>query len=796
MIKNYLKTAWRGMVKNKISSFINIAGLAVGLCVTMLIGLWIYDELSFNTYHKNYDRVGQIMIHNGDGTYNELSIPLATDLRSNFTGDFKSVVLATEMENHILSFGDKKFIQVGTFMQPEAPDMFTLKMISGNRSGLQGPNSILIKESLAKKLFGSADPVDKIVRIDNEIDVKVTGVFADLPGNSFLKDMAFMAPWDLYVLSNDQVKKAQNDWKNNGFNIYVQLSNQASFDGVSSKIRDLKLQHTSKLKAEQYKPALFIHPMSKWHLYSKFDNRVLVTSEELKLVLFYGIIGAFVLLLACINFMNLSTAHAAKRAKEVGIRKAIGSSRAQLIRQFFVESILVTLFAFFLALVLTRLSLPWFNSVSGKSVVLPWKSFEFWAAGITIIGLTGLMAGSYPALYLSSFIPVKVLKGRFRAGRFAAVPRKILVVLQFTVSIALLISTIVVYDQIQFARSRPLGYARRGLIAVDMTTQDFQGKYDVLRSELKNTGAVLEMAESGSSMTDLNSETGSMEWKSKDPNMESSFATIPITVEYGNTIGWKIVDGRDFSRDFPTDSACFVINEAAAKYMGLKNPVGEILSWKPYGDKIERYQVIGVAKDMIMNSPFKPAYPTVFFLRGGMEQIFVRIDPKSNPGIALPKIEAVFKKWIPSAPFAYHFVDEEYGFKFAAEQRIGELSGFFAVLAVFISCLGLFGLASFMAEQRAKEIGLRKVLGASVINLWHLAAKEFMGLVFISILIASPIDYYFMNHWLENYEYRTSLSWWIFASAGGGAMMITLLTVSYKAIKAAIASPIQSLRTE
>ncbi len=796
MIKNYFKTAWRNLIRNKGYSVINIGGLSIGMAVAMLIGLWIHHEISFNRYHKNYGRIGQVMIHNGDGTYNALPIPLGLELRASYSDKFKHVVMATETESHMLSHGENKFIQAGSYMQPEAPEMFSLKMVSGNSKGLQTPNSILLQASLAKKLFGNTDPINQVVRMDNRVNVKVTGVYEVLPDNSSLKDIAFIAPFDLYISTNEWAKKAETDWKNNAFNIYVQLASGADFDQVSAQIKDLKLHHTSKEKAALYNPALFIHPMSKWHLYSKFDNRAIVTSEELKYVWFYGIIGVFVLLLASINFMNLSTARSEKRAKEVGVRKTMGSGRGQLLRLFFGESILVSMIAFILAIALTQTILPWFNNVSGKNIFIPFSSFSFWLAGIIFSILTGLLAGSYPAIYLSSFNPVKVLKGTLRAGRFEAIPRKILVVFQFTISIALITGTIIVYRQIQFAKNRPVGYTRDGLLMIDMTTPDFQGKYDQLRNELKNTGSITEMAESGSLITGLSSETGSITWQGKDPGTESSFGTIPVTYDYGKTIGWQFKDGRDFSRDFPSDSSGFVINEAAVKFMGLKNPVGQTISWKPDGDRIEQYKIIGVVNDMVMNSPFKPAYPTVFFLKGGMGEIFIKINPHSSASSALAKIETVFRKLIPSAPFAYKFVEEEYASKFAAEERIGQLSGFFSVLAIFISCLGLFGLASFLAEQRTKEIAVRKVLGASVFILWRLLSKEFLFLVLISLFIAIPLTYYFMSGWLQNYEYRTTLSWWIFLSAGMGAMIITLLTVSYHSIRAAISNPVNSLRSE
>ncbi len=483
MIKNFFKIAWRNLIKNKVSSFINIGGLSIGMTVAMLISLWIYDEFSFNKYHKNYDRIAQVKAHaNYSGetyTIASHSMPLGTQLRSSYGSDFKYVVMSTQTEQHILSTSDKKFKESGAYMQPEVTEMLSLKMLKGTRAGLKDLNSLLLSESLAKKLFGDADPMNKIVKIKNNSDVKVTGVYKDLPDNTEFKNIAFIAPFDFYLSSYDWARKKQHDWNNIWLNIYTQINPDTDFDKVSARIKNLMLPHVTR-EYEFRQPILFLHPMSKWHLYSKFENGVNVKSEQLKFIWFYGIIGVFVLLLACINFMNLSTARSEKRAKEVGIRKAIGSVRSQLISQFFSESLLVASLAFVLSVFLVQLTLPWFNSVADKKIGILWANPLFWLAGIAFTIFTGLLAGSYPALYLSSFNPVKVLKGTFRAGRFASIPRKVLVVLQFTVSIILIIGTIIVYQQIQFAKNRPVGYSRDGLLQIQMGSTNFQGKYDVL----------------------------------------------------------------------------------------------------------------------------------------------------------------------------------------------------------------------------------------------------------------------------------------------------------------------------
>jgi ABC-type lipoprotein release transport system permease subunit len=506
----------------------------------------------------------------------------------------------------------------------------------------------------------------------------------------------------------------------------------------------------------------------------------------------FGIIGAFVLLLACINFMNLSTARAEKRAKEIGIRKTVGSARRQLIYQFLSESLLMALLCFVLSLALVHLVLPWFNEVANKEMSILWRNPAFWMISTGFVLITGLIAGSYPALYLSSFQPVKVLKGSFSVGRFAAIPRKVLVVIQFTVSISLIIGTIIVFRQIQFAKNRPVGYNREGLIYLRVLTENIHNHFESFRNELLETGAVAEVAESNGAVTEIAENTGDFAWKGKDPNMQESFGHIRVSHDYGKTIGWQFLSGRDFSRTNINDSFGLVLNEAAVKIMGLKHPVGEIIRHQE-----KNYKVLGVVKDMIMRSPFDPARPSVFSILpwwGGA--LSIKIKPTERTNEALAKIETVFTKYAPGLPFDYRFADEEYGKKFSIENRIGKLSSVFAILAIFISCLGLFGLASFVAEQRTKEIGVRKVLGASVFNLWKLLSKDFLGLIIISCCIAVPIAYYYLYEWLQKYEYRAEISWWIFAIAIGGALLITLLTVSFQAIKAAIANPVKSLRTE
>jgi ABC-type antimicrobial peptide transport system permease subunit len=808
MIKTYLKIGWRNLVKNKVSSFVNMAGLTVGISVSMLIGLWIYDELSFNKYHQNYDRIAQVMVKgndpkNGPYTNNSLQYPLATELQTTYKNNFKHVVRASWVQDYILSSGEKKLSATGQFMDESAPEMLTLKMLRGNRGGLKDPHSILIAGSMAKALFGDDDPLGKTISINNHAETEVTGVYEDLPLNSHFKDISFFSTWNLWVAQNDWIlKRATTDWNNHFLKIYAEILPGSDFKKASDAIKDVELNNIKKLENSGENvarhPQVFLQPMSDWHLRA-FTRNGVIDEKPMRMLWTIAIIGIFVLLLACINFMNLSTARSEKRAKEVGIRKAIGSSRKHLIGQFFGESFLMVLSSFVFACLLVKFSLGWFNALSGKEMGLPLLQPAFWVISILFIFITGLLAGAYPALYLSSFRPVKVLKGTFRAGKLAALPRKALVVLQFSISLALMICTIVVFRQVNFAKGRPVGYTPEGLITMEMKSSGFDGKYDLLRTELLNTGVVINMSESMGKVTEVVSGNNGFDWKGRDPDKEESFGTLAVTHEHGKTVGWQFLAGRDFSRSFAADSSGVVINEAAAKYMGLQNPVGETVTWKWHDKDPRPYTILGVIKDMVMESPYRAVEPTLFFvkaLNGGVSWINIRVNPGVQMGNALPKIEAVFKRLVPEVPFDYRFVDDDYALKFAAEVRVSKLLGFFAALAIFISCLGLFGLASFVSEQRTKEIGVRKVLGASVFNLWRLLSGEFALFVMLALLIASPVAYYFMQGWLQDYEYRVNLSWWIFAMAGFATLAITLATVSFQSIKAAVNNPVKSLRTE
>jgi len=801
MLKSYLKIAWRSLSKDRIHSFINVSGLAVGIAVVLLVGLWIWDELRFDAYNQNYKTIAQIArkevskseVYISEGS-NHFPIPLADELRKNYNELFRHVSLATGRSSHVVLFNDNRHTAQGIFAEKDFTDIFTLKLVAGSKAGFSDPNTILLGQSVAHSLFGGTDAVGKIVKLDNLQPVKVIGVFEDLPLNNSFSGVGFFCPYDLLVNTNEGVKDNLTNWSNSSFFVYAEVQPGIPEDHISDVIKDV---YWSKIKNSTAqipgnKVELFLHPMKDWHLRSEWKNGV-HSGGQIQIVRLFGWIGTFVLLLACINFMNLSTARSGKRVKEVGVRKTMGSNRNQLVKQFLGEALLMVVLAFVVGTGIVLASLNWFNEIAGKNIAFPFSNMWFWLFATTFVLMTTLISGSYPAFYISSFNPVQVLKGGFQAGRSAGVLRKALLMIQFVVSIVLITGTIVVYRQIQLAKNRPIGYDRNGLVRIMMNTPDLKGKYDVLQKELLSSGGAVGFAQSSSAATENNYFDDHFEWEGKNLKPHGqSFALTAVTPEYGKTVGWQFVEGRDFSRDLTTDQSAIVLNEAAVKYMGLPHPVGKSIRWNSH-----QFTVIGVIKDMVKESPYKPVGQGLFFMVPDIgPEITIRLNPQLSAATAISKIEPIFKRLDPSAPFDYTFVDDEYARKFATEQRIGTLSEVFALLAVLISCLGIFGLASFMAEQRVKEIGIRKVLGASVYTIWQLFSKDFVVIVLVATFIATPIAYYVAHNWLEGYEYKTDLSWWIFVVTGIGILLITLVTVSVHAIKAALANPVRSLRTE
>lgn len=793
MFKNNLKIAWRNLFKNRSYSLINVGGLALAMLVPILIGLWLYDEVNTNRQFPNSDRLAMVMQNqtmNGQiDTWWNQAWQLEPALEKDHADLFDHVIMTTGSGGYLLRYDDKKINKTGRFMGAAVTEMLSMNFLKGTRDALENINSVVLSESAAEALFGQEEPMGKSIIVGNDLAVTVNGVYEDFPRNSSFGGLDFIGPWQLNFQKQDLAERA--GWGNSWFNVMVQIAEHTTMEQVSAQIKDVKYNNIEAEFAEISQPQLWLHPMERWNLYSKFENGASV-GGRIEYVRMFGIIGIFVLLLGCINFMNLSTARSEKRAKEVGIRKTLGSVRAQLVSQFYSESLLIAGLAFGLALILAIVLLPAFNDVSGKELGIPWGNPWFWLLGLGFATFTGIIAGSYPALYLSGFRPVKVLKGTFRLGRFSALPRKVLVVIQFTVSVVLIIGTIFIFRQIEYAKDRPIGYNRDNLLRVPIKNRDIITHWEALRTDLLNTGRVENMVGTDSPVTSTGVTNGGFIWEGMDPAMANDFTSLRVTYDFGDMVDWQIIDGRDFSRDFAVDSSAIILNEAAVKYMGLENPVGTIMR---RGDM--QHEIVGVVKNLITQSPYDPVRQTIFMHHETwLNQVNIKLKAESRPHEALQEIETVFKKYDPVNAFEYHFADEEYATKFENEERIGKLATFFAILAVIISCLGLFGLASYVAEQRTKEIGIRKVLGATVANLWQLLSKDFIVLVLIACLLAVPLAYLLMTNWLEGFSYRTDLAWWVFALVGLMAIVITLLTVSFQALRAAVMNPVNSIKSE
>jgi ABC-type antimicrobial peptide transport system permease subunit len=791
MIKHYFRVAFRNILRNRSSAAINIGGLAIGMAIAMLIGLWVYDEVSFDKQIPGHERIAAVMqnqlLSDHIDTWWGQAKQLAPALRKDFGSRFKHVVIWADPGQVLVGYGDKNLKTKGVYTDPEITDMLHLDFVNGNRTALSDPSSVILSAAAAKSFFGGDDPLGKTLKVGDHDLLKVTGVYANLPDNSSFQGVDFIVPFEHMEHTDSTI--ARLNWGNSWFNTYVELNDNEDMAVASRAIKDVKYHYSE--GDRRFKPELFLHPLDNWHLRSDFRNGVNV-GGRIQYVRLFVVIGIFVLFLACINFMNLSTARSEKRAKEVGVRKAIGSGRGALVGQFFGESVAIALLAFVLSIGIAQLLLPFFDGVAGKRLNIPWGQPLFWLAGLCFAFITGLLAGSYPALYLSSFKPVKVLRGTFRAGRLASLPRKALVVVQFTVSVILVIGTIAVFHQIEYVKDRPVGFSRDGLVLVSLASGKIKTHYDAVRRELQETGLIEDIAGSQNSPVNAWGTNMGYSWRGKDPSLIESFGNNQVTPEFGRVVGWHVVEGRDFSRALATDSDAYIINEAAARYMGFKHPVGEVVR---RGESV--HVIVGVVKDIVSQSPFELVRQTIYsFDTSSMRFVNVRVKPQASMERALAAMGAIFKKYAPEDPFEYKFADEDFAKKFENEERVGKLAGFFTALAIFISCLGLLGLSAFVAEQRMREVGIRKVLGASVLNLWDLLSREFVWLVGLSLLIGAPVSWWIMHGWLGGYRIHAGLSWWIFAGAALGALAVTLLTVSVQTVRAALGNPVRALRSE
>ncbi|HLY68407.1 MAG TPA: ABC transporter permease [Puia sp.] len=786
MIKNFFKIALRNLWRSKGFSIINIFGLAIGMASAIAILLVIQNEMSYDLFHKNkdvlyeaYDReVFDADLH----SWNTTPKILAPTLKQDYP-EIENTTRVNWGNSFLFTLGEKHLTAEGTCVDPAFLTMFSFPLEAGNvNSALSGIYSITLTESFAKRLFGNEDPMGKTIKLDNRDNFTVKAVMKDLPNNTRFK-FDYLLPWS-YM---DKRGWSDSNWDNNSTQTFVQLKSNATLANVNEKIKNVIIKHLDgKEKIE-----IFLHPARMWHLYTDFEKGKVV-GGEIETVRMFGIIAAFILLIACINFMNLSTARSEKRAKEVGIRKVVGAQKQSLIGQFICESGLLAFIAGIIALGIVQLCLPAFNTLIEKELHVGYNNIYFWIAAISFVLFTGMLAGSYPAFYLSSFQPVKVLKGTFKAAHAAINPRKVLVVVQFTFAIILIICTIIVERQINYGQERQVGYAKDNLI-YHFITGDIEKNYKLIKQELLSGGTAVSVSKTSAPLTEGWSNTWGMEWTGKDLNDKTIFNRFCEDEDLVKTAGFTLLEGRDIDlKDYPSDSLACLVNESAVKHMKLKNPVGQIL--KTDGNN---WHIVGVIKDFILQSPYRPLDPMfIEGSKGWFNVIHIKFNHNRSTAQNLQAAEKIFKKYNPEYPFEYKFIDQEYAKKFADTKRIGTLIGLFASLTIFISCLGLFGLATYMAENRIKEIGVRKVLGASVLSIASLLSKEFLILVLISILIASPVAWFAMFKWLSNYEYRISIQWWIFIVAGLLSMLISLATVSFQAIKAAVANPAKSLRTE
>lgn len=784
MIKNYFNIAWRNLSRSKGFPLTNLLGLTIGMTAAILILLWVKDELSYNKSQANYNDIYQVMAHRdfNNQVFTDVSmvLPLAASIESNVP-QVKNAVVTTHQESHTITFEELKLKKVGYTVSQHFFDIFTAHFIKGNAAGaLADPSSIVLTQSAAIALFGNADPLNKVVKIDNDHDVKVTAVVEDLPANTTLK-FDYIMPFNY---SNEDVKRAMNEWVNSSWLVFIQTMPGANLSSIQQSINYIKLQHDpGDKKISQY----FTFPMRQWRLYSDFKDGKNV-GGMISYVRMFTIVAIIILLIACVNFMNLSTARSEKRAKEVGIRKTLGSARRQLVMQFFFESIILAFISFITSILAVYLLLPSFNGLVDKQLTVGITTPVFWLGALGIIFFTGVVAGSYPALYLSSFNPVKVLKGTFSGGKNAVLPRHVLIVAQFVISILMISATIIVYQQIKLIKNRDIGYNPNNLITIP-GTQDTQKNFAVIKQELQQTGMVSAVTRTLSPITEIWWNSPGPDYAGKPSNMNIIFKGLSTDNDYAKTLGIKMVEGQDFSGT-PADTGSMLLNKAAVEAMGLKNPVGMKMR---YG---RDYTVIGVTDNVIMESPFKPVEPMmIYYNPDNASFINIRLNKAVQPQQALASLERIFKKYNPATPFEYQFVDKEFGKKFITEDLVSKLSNIFAALAIFICCIGLAGLAAFTIEKRIREIGIRKVLGASVQQLLILISKEFLKLVLIAFLIAVPLAWWFMHDWLLQYEYRISISIWMFVVVGLMIMALTLLVVSINTMSAAIRNPVKSLKS-
>ena len=790
MFKNYLKSAWRNLIRNTTFSLINILGLALGITCSLLILLWVQDERSIDGFHKNnkllysiYEKVsydGQV--ENGYYTPGLM----ADEIKKSIPEIQYAAGFDWTEQTATFQVDEKIIHMVGGFAGADFFKMFSYQLLEGTpESALDKPGTIAISRRMAENFFGSpAAAIGKAIRYDNRINLLVTGVYENLPSNASEK-FDFLINWRVMLESIDWL----NQWIYSRPHTFIQLRPEANPAFVEAKIKHF-LDAYNKEQTKSFFIELGMQRFDQIYLHSNFKNGK-PAGGRIEYVQLFSAVAIFILLIACINFMNLSTARSAKRAKEVGVRKVSGASRFMLIGQFVGEAILTTFFAIVIALIAVAILLPMFNHLTGKQIVLPLSSFSFWATILGLLALTGFVAGSYPALFMSSLNPIMVLKGMPKFNTGIILFRKGLVVFQFSLSIALIIGTIVVSNQVKYIQSANLGFNKENLLYIPFEG-DMAQNYSLLKQELSQMPGIKNVTRISNPPISITSQSYDLNWEGKNPNIKTIVIHVAVGYDFIKTMNLQLLQGHDFSKDYPADSNGYIINETALRLIGYKNPIGQPLTLFHGSGKI-----IGVVKDFHYNSLRQPIRPLVIRFGENISwgNTLVRTEPgKTKEAIA--SLEKVCKQLNPKFPFTYYFSDEEYQKLYNNEEVVSSLSDSFAILAIFISCLGLLGLIMFTAEQRTKEIGIRKVLGASVTNIVGMLSKDFLKLVIISALIAFPVSWWAMNTWLQEYAYRIDISWWIFIAAALSAITIAMITISFQAIKAGMANPVKSLRTE
>ncbi|MFD2581280.1 ABC transporter permease [Pedobacter vanadiisoli] len=786
MFRLNLKIALRNLWKNKLFSLINIGGLAIGLASCMVLLLYVAYEYGYDKQFTDYDKT--YLVYNNQKTAKEtfsfLAVPglMENEVRTKVPGVAK-VGRLSYPEYKMLSYHQNNFKKSAVFADPDFLKMFDYKVLKGNpNTFLKSPNGVILNKSLAKNLFGNEDPLNKVVKLENNLSLKVEGVIEDRPKNSSL-ELDYIMSWRLYETLNPWTKTS--GWGSNFCILFVQLQDNSFFEQVNNQMHGMIKANEKDSNGEP-----FLHPLSKWHLYEKFENGKNVGGRIDQLKIFF-LLAFCILLIACVNFMNLSTAKSEKRAREVGVRKAIGSSRNSLVSQFMFESILLTLFSMLVAFVLIEVSLPYFNNLLRISLEIDYADWKFWAVFLGLTLLTGIIAGSYPAFYLSSFDPVKVLKGFKLSGGSSLSIRRYLVIFQFVFAACLIVCTAVIYQQLNFIKNKPIGYNVGNLIQVPAEGEFANpGKRNILKDELLKSGAVTAVTEYSQSLTAGGNNTYGVSWPGKDENEKILVNYRFTTVDLAKTTGMEILAGRDFSKD-RVDTANVLVNEALVKVMGMKNPVGKVISWN------QPLTIVGVVKDYVMESPYQRPKPLIIAQNvQAASTIIMRLNEHNNVSSSVNTINEIVKKLNPAFPNEIKFVNENFEFKFQNEKLLGTLSNWFGGFAIFISCLGLLGLALFTAEQRKKEISIRKVLGASTANILTLLNKDFIKLVAVANVIAFPLAYIIITKWLSGYEYHIAVTALPFIVAISLSVIIAILTVSIQSARVAKANPVDALKYE